>query len=65
MEKNTVTKATNTVSIRCPECHNHMKVKVSESRTYSGKCPVCKSSVFSKQQSERERHIKIIRNTTN
>ena len=53
------------MTIRCPECLNYMKAKVAKSGTYSGKCPVCKSSVFSKQYSERERHIRIVRNTAN
>ena len=63
MEKKVVT--AKSVSIRCPECLNYMKAKVAKSGTYSGKCPVCKSSVFSKQYSERERHIRIVRNTAN
>ena len=52
------TKAT---TIRCPECLNYMKVKRVEKGSYSGKCPVCKASVFSKKHSDRERHIKIIK----
>jgi phage FluMu protein Com len=63
LEKKVVT--AKSVSIRCPECLNYMKAKVAKSGTYSGKCPVCKSSVFSKQYSERERHIRIVRNTAN
>ena len=63
MEKKVVT--VKSVSIRCPECLNYMKAKVAKSGTYSGKCPVCHSSVFSKQYSERERHIRIVRNTAN
>ena len=63
MEKKVVT--VKSVSIRCPECLSYMKAKVAKSGTYSGKCPVCQSSVFSKQYSERERHIRIVRNTAN
>lgn len=63
MEKTNVTEKN--VTIRCPECLNYMKVKAAKNGSYSGKCPVCQSSVFSKQHSERERHIKIVRNTAN
>ena len=63
MEEQNVT--VKNMTIRCPECLNYMKAKVAKSGTYSGKCPVCKSSVFSKQYSERERHIRIVRNTAN
>lgn len=63
MESTTLT--VKTVSVRCPECLNYMKVKAAKNGNYSGKCPVCHSSVFSKQHSERERHIKIIRSTAN
>ncbi len=63
MEKKVV--AAKSVSIRCPECLNYMKAKVAKSGTYSGKCSVCQASVFSKQYSERERHIRIVRNTAN
>ena len=52
-------------TMRCPECLNFMKVKMCKAGTYSGKCPVCKASVFSKQHSAKERHIKIVRNTAN
>ena len=54
-----------TVTIKCPECLNSMKVKAAARGNYSGKCPVCQSLVFSKQHSEKERHIKIVRNTAN
>lgn len=63
MEKKVVT--VKLVQIRCPECLNYMKVKAAKSGTYSGKCPVCQSSVYSKQHSAKERHIKIVRNTAN
>lgn len=49
------------ITIHCPECLNYMKVKRAENGSYSGKCPVCKASVFSKKHSDRERHIKIIK----
>ncbi|MBO5009195.1 MAG: hypothetical protein J6D20_00625 [Clostridia bacterium] len=63
MEKASV--AAKTVTVKCPECLNSMKVKAAERGNYSGKCPVCQSLVFSKQHSEKERHIKIVRNTAN
>ena len=49
------------ITIHCPECLNYMKVKRAENGSYSGKCPVCKASVFSKKHSDRERHIKIVK----
>ena len=52
---------TKETTIRCPECLNYMKVKRAENGSYSGKCPVCKASVFSKNHSDRERHIKIVK----
>ena len=57
--------AEKTVTMRCPDCLNKMKVKVGKVGTYSGKCPVCKASILSKQYSERERHIKIVRSAAN
>ncbi len=56
------TNVANIATRRCPECLNHMRVTVMNNGTYSGKCPVCHSSVFSKKYSDRERHIKIVRN---
>ena len=65
MKVETSTVAVKTVTIKCPECLNSMKVKAAEKGNYSGKCPVCQSLVFSKQHSAKERHIKIVRNTAN
>lgn len=57
--------AVKTVTVKCPECLNSMKVKAAKKGDYTGKCPVCHSLVFSRQHSENERHIKIVRNTAN
>ena len=50
-----------TITVRCPDCLNYMKVKQTVNGSYSGKCPVCKASVFSKKHSDRERHIRIVK----
>lgn len=49
------------VKMRCPECLNFMNAKRNISGTISGTCPVCKSKIFSKQYSNKERHIKIVK----
>ena len=48
-------------TIHCPECMNFMRIRQTENGSYSVHCPVCRASVFSKQRSERERHIKIVK----
>ena len=50
-----------TLTTRCPDCLNKMRVKVYRTGTYSGRCAVCNASVFSKQHSENERHIRIVK----
>ena len=52
-----------TVSMRCPVCLNFMKANVHGNDALSGTCSVCRSSVYSKQHSARETHIKIVKNT--
>ena len=55
--------AVKTVTVKCPECLNSMNVRSTAKGNYSGRGPVCKCLVFSKQKSERERHIKIVKLT--
>lgn len=52
-----------TIKMRCPECLNFMIADICENGAVKGNCPVCKSSVFSKQHSVRERRIRIVKHT--
>lgn len=45
--------------IKCPECLNYMNIKSHNNGAYSGECPVCKSVIFSKQQSPKKKIITI------
>ena len=47
--------------IRCPDCLNYIKVKVDDTGFISGTCIVCKTRIDSKQCSDRERRIRIIK----
>ena len=47
--------------VRCPECLNFMLVKIAKAGNFAGRCTFCKSTVYSKQHSNRERHIRIVR----
>ena len=49
--------------MKCPECLNYMTAKVLKDGTVKGTCPVCKSSIFSKQHSRNVRYIKIVKHT--
>ena len=53
--------STKTIKMRCPECLNFMIADICENGAIKGICPVCKSSVFSKQHSVRERRIRIVK----
>lgn len=48
--------------IRCLHCSNFMTVRVYEDGSSSGKCPVCKSLIFSKQHSPKEEHYRVVLN---
>ena len=50
------------VRMRCPECLNFMNAIVCDNGAMKGICHICKSTIFSKQHSVKEKHIKIIRN---
>lgn len=52
------------VRMRCPECLNFMNAKNDEHGSIKGTCPVCKSTIFSKQHSVNVRLLKIVRHTT-
>ena len=56
-------KVEETDPIRCPECHNAMRVKYYDTNTYRGICPVCKSVVHS-QRHTKERLIRVFYGAT-
>jgi len=47
----------NSKTIKCPECLNIMIAKIHSNGNVSGRCPVCKSMIISKQRSEKEKLI--------
>lgn len=51
------------VRIRCPKCLNFLMANVCNNGAISGNCSVCKSSIYSKQYSANETHIKIIKHS--
>ena len=51
-----------TKKIKCPECLNYMNIKVNSNGTSSGHCSVCKSAIYSKQNTPKEKIIKITKN---
>ena len=48
------------VIMRCPNCHNKMSGKRHENNAVSGTCPVCKSAIYSKQHTPKEKLIRIV-----
>ena len=48
-------------TIKCPQCLNYMKVSKCNNGAYKGICSVCKSIIFSREHSENETLLKIIR----
>lgn len=53
---------TNSVRIKCPECSNYMDATIQNSGGLAGKCYYCKSIIFSKQHSPKEKLIRIVKN---
>ena len=49
------------VRMRCPECSNFIDATVKEGNGLAGECPYCKSIIFSKQHSPREKLIRIVK----
>lgn len=47
--------------MKCPDCLNYMTATVHSNGNISGRCPVCKSMIFSKEPSEKERLIRIVK----
>ena len=50
-----------TLKMKCPECLNFMVAKVHNNGYSSGKCPVCKAMVITKQHSSKEKLIRILK----
>ena len=48
------------VIMRCPNCHNKMSAKRHGNGAVSGTCPVCKSVIYSKQHTPKEKLIRIV-----
>ena len=49
------------LNMRCPNCHNTMSAKRHESGAISGTCPVCKSAIYAKQHTPKEKLIRIVK----
>lgn len=49
-----------TKKVKCPECFNYM-ILTAHNNGYSGQCSVCRSVIFSKQHTPKEKLIKIIK----
>ena len=49
--------------IRCPECSNYIEVTTLENGTQVGKCPVCKVVISQKQISQKEKTIRVRKNS--
>ena len=47
--------------IRCPNCFNFMNVKTYKNGAYKGICPVCKTVVYSREHSQKETLMRIIK----
>jgi len=54
-------KNSNVVRFRCPECSNYINGTQNDKGVAHGTCPVCKSVIFAKQQSVKEKQIRIIK----
>jgi len=50
-----------TITIKCPECLNFMTAYLQENGGLKGNCSVCKSTIFSKQHSDNEKLIRIVK----
>lgn len=50
-----------TIKMKCPECLNFVNAHINEKGVIYGFCPVCKTSFSSKQKSEKEKIIKIVK----
>ena len=51
----------NILNLRCPNCHNSMTWKQHGNGAMSGTCPVCKSVIYSKQHTPKEKLIRIVK----
>ena len=58
MKKDNVVK---TLHRKCPNCLNVMIFTVHNNKCLSGRCPVCKSKIFSREHSSKERLIRIVK----
>lgn len=47
--------------IKCPDCLNYMTVRIGESGEAKGFCRKCNSVIIARQQSEKERLIRIVK----
>ena len=49
------------ITMKCPECLNFMTAYIHDNGGLKGNCSVCKATVFTKQHSDNEKLIRIIK----
>ena len=50
------------IRIRCVECLNYIDAILCVNGGIRANCPICKSIIFTKQHSDKEKHIRVIKN---
>lgn len=50
-----------TIKMKCPECLNFVNANINDNSVIYGVCNVCKTTFSSKQKSEKEKLLRIVK----